>query len=506
LESGGAALERLVRLLEDYQPTLVYAPALLEIHPDHRAAGRLLWAALPRVAGRTLVAFYEVTRALNANTLIDISPVIERKKAACDTYASQLLHHPYTDCVLGLNRFRALSVAPACRFAEALFVIDSQEIVAQPAEYYAPLQLLPALSRTSAAQPLVSVVIRTRNRPTLLREALASVLAQTWPILEVIVVNDGGVDVADVIDEFGARLRIRHHCEPQSNGRSAAANTGVGLSQGKYVNFLDDDDLLAPGHVEKLVTFLERTGEDLAYSDCEQGFYQWTGSAFVLKGQRHQFFGEDYDRDRLYFSNFIPIMTAMFSRRLWDLAGPMDPALNALEDWDLWLRMSERVDLHRVPGITAEYRIFASHPISYASHLRVLEKHAAYWTFEKLIQNVWPRLHALQEERIELRSLLADQRKRNTELELRVQSADPAAVSALRDAASEVARVKGEWAAEAARLAAGLGGWQNRAARAQEELDSRLAELRAIRASTSWRLSLPVRWLGHLRMRGFRAR
>jgi LmbE family N-acetylglucosaminyl deacetylase/GT2 family glycosyltransferase len=448
LEREPFALGRLVALLEQYRPTLVYVPSPVEIHPDHRAAARLAWMALQGYSATCQVAYYEVSRPLDTNTLVDISPVVERKRAACDVYASQLASHPYTDCAIGLNRFRALTVSSTCRFVEALLVVDGKQIATRPAGSDAPKPLLRPLGAGHGAQALVSVVIRTRDRPNLLRDAIASVAAQTWRNLEVVVVNDGGSDVEPVVDAFMGTLSIRHHAVPASQGRSAAGNLGVELSRGKYVNFLDDDDVLYPDHVERLVSFLERTGEDLAYSDCERGFYRCTDSTFELQEPKSPFYGVDYDRDRLYVSNFIPIMTAMFSRRLWDRAGQMDPALAALEDWDLWLRMSEHVPFHRVPGITAEYRMFASHPIDDAAYLAVRQKHLRYWSVDNYIANLWPRVAVMVQENAEMRTALA-----RTQAEI---------------------------------------------ARTHTELEARRAELRAIRASTSWRVSLPVRWMGNL--------
>ena len=127
---------------------------------------------------------------------------------------------------------------------------------------------------------------------------------------------------------------------------------------------MDDDDLLFSGHLEKLASFLTYTGESFAFSDCEQAHYRWSDAGIDLVEPHTPYMGIDYDRDRLYLGNYIPTMTAMFRRDLWEKAGRFDESMTHLEDWDLWLRMAEHVDLHRLPGVTALYRMFASH--SYA--------------------------------------------------------------------------------------------------------------------------------------------
>ncbi|MCS3703584.1 glycosyltransferase family 2 protein [Salinibacter ruber] len=103
---------------------------------------------------------------------------------------------------------------------------------------------------------LVSVIIPTRNRATLLRQTIRSVLDQTWPDTEIIVVDEASEDNTQaVLDDFGDRLDVVQHETPK--GPSVARNVGVNNSSGEYVVFLDDDDLLHPRHVEELIQFSE---------------------------------------------------------------------------------------------------------------------------------------------------------------------------------------------------------------------------------------------------------
>ncbi len=108
---------------------------------------------------------------------------------------------------------------------------------------------------------LVSVVIPTRNRATLLRQTIKSVLAQTWPNTEIVVVDEASEDNTQaVFDEFGGSIKVVQHETPK--GPSVARNVGVGNSSGEYVLFLDDDDLLHPRHVEELIQFSEELPSD----------------------------------------------------------------------------------------------------------------------------------------------------------------------------------------------------------------------------------------------------
>ncbi|MGH7966210.1 MAG: PIG-L family deacetylase, partial [Candidatus Binatia bacterium] len=260
-----ATLQRLVTLLDNYQPSLIYAPSPLEFHPDHQAAAELTWRAVQAGHIVTEVAFYEVNQPLRVNLLVNIDKVMEQKQHACNLYPSQLAHRSHSDFALGLNRYRSLTVAGSCTYAEGFFRMHSQEISAHSSEEFARRQWAHKIEH-QATSPLVSIIIRTQDRLPLLREALASVAQQTYPRLEIVIVNDGGADVGPVIDDFRSSLDIQLCTHNRPSGRAAAANTGLQTARGDLINFLDDDDRLYPHHVERLVLFLQRTGGRLVYT------------------------------------------------------------------------------------------------------------------------------------------------------------------------------------------------------------------------------------------------
>ncbi|MBN2232801.1 MAG: PIG-L family deacetylase [Deltaproteobacteria bacterium] len=109
---------RLMAELDEYQPQRIYVPSILEYHPDHRAAARLLTGVLARLGPTLEVAFYEVNQPLCINTLVDITPVLEIKRRAMDIYVSQLRELPYHEYMLALNRFRAITLPSASTHAE----------------------------------------------------------------------------------------------------------------------------------------------------------------------------------------------------------------------------------------------------------------------------------------------------------------------------------------------------------------------------------------------------
>src|SRR5437899_3440216 len=114
--------------------------------------------------------------------------------------------------------------------------------------------------------PLVSIVIPVYNRPALVREAIASALAEGARVpLEVIVVDDCSTDDTwDVIAGYGAAIRAARL--ERNSGQGAARNRGLDLASAPYVKVLDSDDLLAAGHLEREVACAEADGADIVVS------------------------------------------------------------------------------------------------------------------------------------------------------------------------------------------------------------------------------------------------
>jgi LmbE family N-acetylglucosaminyl deacetylase len=119
---------RILGVLADYQPDLVYAPSPLEFHPDHRATSAFLCSAVQLYNTSCEVAFCEIGQPLRANLLVDITPVLNRKIAALKVYESQLFERDYDDTSLALNRFRSLTLPDNVTHAEGFSFWSSDMI------------------------------------------------------------------------------------------------------------------------------------------------------------------------------------------------------------------------------------------------------------------------------------------------------------------------------------------------------------------------------------------
>lgn len=362
LSRARGCVPRILEELRSYGPGLVYVPSLLEYHPDHRAACVFFWDALRSFEGDLRVAFYEVDQPLRPNGLVDITPVIALKTRALACFSSQLSERRYDELTLGLNRFRSATLPEGVSHAEG-FSLWPSESVRLVGPYALTLQggrrLLPAQGESG---PLVSILVRTKDRPHLLSQALESVACQTYAHIEAVVVNDGGCNVQGVAEAAlgptGVPLVYVSH--PQTRGRSAAANSGLAAARGLFLNFLDDDDVLFPEHVETLMACLETRAEKIAYAGVESAFFEGPPETPGSLVRKERVFVLPYDPERLLFRNYIPIMSVCFHREVPEAIGGFSEDLDLFEDWDFWLRASRRFPFHHVPKVTAQYRFYGA--------------------------------------------------------------------------------------------------------------------------------------------------
>jgi len=213
------------------------------------------------------------------------------------------------------------------------------------------------------ATPIVSVITRTfRGRGLYLQQALATVLQQTYAPIEHIVVEDGGDSLGRMVEELAAQTgrRILFLGLPKV-GRSAAGNAGLKAAQGRYCLFLDDDDLLFAEHVETLVQALQDDPEAVAaYTPAMEVM---TDASRIGEGRYAEVSHVmsrslccDFDYGLLKSRNCMAIQSVLFERRLFAERGGFDEKMDALEDWDLWLRYAWGHRFSYVPKVTSIFR------------------------------------------------------------------------------------------------------------------------------------------------------
>ncbi|HRE48275.1 MAG TPA: glycosyltransferase [Aggregatilineales bacterium] len=219
--------------------------------------------------------------------------------------------------------------------------------------------LIPALPpRRTKYRPKISVLVRTYNRPHMLRLALTSLAMQEYRNFEVVVVNDAGEDVAPLLHRFEAHFPIQYICHPTRQQRCAASNTALRAMRGDYFVHLDDDDILYPFH---LATFhnasLTHPAARVLYGDYNHVLLGQRGSVLIPL-QRKIVPHWAFDPDALLWSNFIVIHASFFHRDIYEVMGLYDESLPGLADWEYLLRTSRGYPFQPTGRIVCEYRIY----------------------------------------------------------------------------------------------------------------------------------------------------
>lgn len=205
---------------------------------------------------------------------------------------------------------------------------------------------------------LVTVVIPNYNYAGYVGEAIESALNQTYPNVEVIVVDDGSRDGSrSIIESFGDRTRSIFQ---QNAGVSAARNTGAAAGHGEFLAFLDADDVWMPQKLEKQVAaFRERPEIGLVHVAVEEidGEGKKVGGRFVGGD------GNEVWKDLLLFTGKGVLgggSGAMIARRVFEEIGGFDERLSTSADWDLYYRISRRFEVGFVSETLLRYRVHSS--------------------------------------------------------------------------------------------------------------------------------------------------
>ena len=207
--------------------------------------------------------------------------------------------------------------------------------------------------------PKVSVIIRTCNRPSVLKNALDSLKNQTYKNIEVVIVEDGKNGAEGMIKNLYSDLQIKYLATGEKKGRTITGNIGLAMSTGYYLNFLDDDDIFYNNHIEILVSCLKKSKHKAAYSIAEESQIKTISTdPYIIKEKRNIIrYSQNYNKLMLCAFNYIPIQSIMFSRKLYETLGGFDEHLQFLEDWDLWVRYSTQTDFEFIPQVTSKYYV-----------------------------------------------------------------------------------------------------------------------------------------------------
>lgn len=222
---------------------------------------------------------------------------------------------------------------------------------------------------------IVSVVIPTYNCGDYIEETLKSVLDQDYSRLEIIVVDDGSTDrTRDVVTAFDS-ARVTYLYQSNSGGPSGPRNIGIQRARGRYIAFIDADDIMLPGKLKRAVQLLDREpalglvfANFVKFDELNEqhpgavldsyGYFlslpkkKIDDSQYIVKAEAAY--------DGLLSENYIGASGVVVPKEVLQCVGPFDEGLKAAEDYDMWLRITSVYDIGYVDMIGHRYRLRAS--------------------------------------------------------------------------------------------------------------------------------------------------
>lgn len=217
--------------------------------------------------------------------------------------------------------------------------------------------------------PLVSIIIPVYNGEDYLRDAIDSVLAQTYPNYELIVVDDGSTDsTASIAQSFGLRLAYVY----QENGGAASAfNHGLRLAQGEYIAWLSHDDVYLPQKLQRQVGLLEAQPQ---FGACFTYYYQINAAGETIREMRSAWYPRDQMLRELMRHIFLNFGTVMFRRSCIEEVGYLDECMGYAQDAQMLIRLQRRFELGLIPEFLLMARV---HPAAgSAIHAQEVRQHA----------------------------------------------------------------------------------------------------------------------------------
>ncbi len=205
--------------------------------------------------------------------------------------------------------------------------------------------------------PKVSLLISTFNRRAYLGEAIRCAVRQDHPNLEILVVNDGGPDVSDIVAAHGEG-RVTLIQNKENRGKACCLNQVIAMAKGKYIAYLDDDDILYPNHVSSLVAALESNPHaGVAYSNLYRVSFRLTADGKRVALGKYLEIVRDFDRFFMFHFNLVLHVSVMHRKDLLEKTGPYNEKVKVLIDWDMTRRLAFYSDFIHVDQATGEYSI-----------------------------------------------------------------------------------------------------------------------------------------------------
>jgi len=185
--------------------------------------------------------------------------------------------------------------------------------------------------------------------------AIRSILGQTYPHYEIIIVNDCGEDVWDIVKSFNSD-KIRYVSHIKNSGLPFARNTALKIANGDIICYLDDDDIFLENHLKVLIGAYMFNDVDIVYTDALLVSEKIINNKRRIIDSKRMFDIPDYAYRQLQIQNFIPVNSVSHKKNILSETGLFMEELSSLEDWEFLLRLGENKDFYHAKHITVEVR------------------------------------------------------------------------------------------------------------------------------------------------------
>ena len=217
--------------------------------------------------------------------------------------------------------------------------------------------------------PLVSIITPVYNGERYLSEAIDSALAQTYQNFELLIVNDGSTDnSAAIIKPFINDSRVIY-IEQKNAGVAAARNTAIKQASGKYIGFLDQDDLWLNTKLEVQVATLEQDA-NIALVHSRQDFIDSQGNKIDYDWVTG---GAGFCFEDMFKKNRIAVLTVLIRKTIFDEMGLFNEHLSGTDDYDMWLRVTLKYPIQYIDRALAFYRFHDSNISNNSFKMTVFE-------------------------------------------------------------------------------------------------------------------------------------
>lgn len=219
------------------------------------------------------------------------------------------------------------------------------------------------------SDPLVSIVTPVYNGEQYILETIESALAQTYKNIELIIINDGSTDnSAAIIKPFLKDSRVIY-IEQKNTGVAAARNAAIKHAQGKYVGFLDQDDLWLNNKLEIQIAALEQD-ESIALVHSKQSFIDSHGNVIQYDWITG---ASGYCFEDMFKKNRIAVLTVLIRKSIFDEIGLFNEQLSGADDYEMWLRVILKYPVKYIDQSLVFYRFHDSNISKNSFKMTILE-------------------------------------------------------------------------------------------------------------------------------------